>query len=245
MKDLFSTQAAGYAAFRPTYPADLYKFILKQVRGRHQAWDCATGNGQVARDLAPHFNEVHATDASITQIKNAVASANIFYSVAHAESTGFPDSSFDLVTVGQALHWFNISKFYDEVNRVAKKDAVIAVWGYGLLTVEPAIDAIINDFYVNVIGPYWDNERKLIDDHYSTVAFPFRRIDAPEFQFSVEWSFEELIGYLGTWSSVQKYIQARQVDPVQALSEKLRPLCNSKKMPVTFPLFLLCGIVGG
>src|SRR5436190_20945613 len=121
MKDRFSGQAGSYAMFRPTYPAELYEFILRRVKGRQQVWDCATGNGQVARDLAPHFKEVHATDSSVNQIKNAVAQPNIFYSVAPAESTSFPDSSFDLITVGQALHWFNISKFYEEVNRVGRK----------------------------------------------------------------------------------------------------------------------------
>jgi ubiquinone/menaquinone biosynthesis C-methylase UbiE len=244
MKDRFSRQASGYAAFRPTYPAELYEFILQHVKGRQQAWDCATGNGQVARDLAPHFKEVHATDSSVNQIKNAVALPNIYYSVAAAESTNFPDASFDLVTVGQALHWFNIQKFFDEVKRVAKKDAVLAVWGYGLLTINPVIDVVIKDFYVNVIGPFWDKERKLVDDQYTTVAFPFQRIEAPEFQFSFDWRFEELVGYLGTWSSVQKYIQANDADPIQPLAEKLRPLFKSDRMRVAFPLFLLCGTLG-
>jgi len=106
MKDRFSKQATAYAAFRPTYPNELYRFILSQVKEKNAAWDCATGNGQVARDLSPHFEEVQATDSSANQIENAFALPNIHYSVSTAEKTFFPESTFDLVTVGQAIHWF-------------------------------------------------------------------------------------------------------------------------------------------
>lgn len=241
MKDLFSQHAAGYAAFRPTYPKALYDFVLKQVKNRDVAWDCATGNGQVARDLAKYFEKVSATDSSAKQLENAVPSGNIQYSLASAERTSFPDSSFDLITVGQAIHWFDIPRFYEEVFRVARPGAVIAVWGYSLLSVNSAMDAIISGFYKNIIGSYWDPERKLVDEQYKTIPFPFQEIAAPEFTFSFQWTLAELQGYLTTWSAVQKYIKARGANPVEKLIEQVRPLWKNEKMEVRFPLFLRCG----
>src|SRR5215213_8237924 len=106
-KDYFSDQARKYASFRPTYPAELYAFIFKHLNGKHHAWDCATGNGQVATHLALHFKQVSATDISQKQLDEAPKLPNINYSISPAEHTAFPPHSFDLITVGQALHWFD------------------------------------------------------------------------------------------------------------------------------------------
>ena len=55
MKDNFSTQAALYARFRPTYPPELIDLLASLAPARMAAWDCGTGNGQVAVLLAGHF----------------------------------------------------------------------------------------------------------------------------------------------------------------------------------------------
>ncbi|MBK5272239.1 MAG: class I SAM-dependent methyltransferase, partial [Bacteroidia bacterium] len=159
MKDNFSRQADKYAKYRPTYPSDLFEFILNNIKNKQTAWDCGTGNGQTAKELATHFENVFATDISQKQIDNAHQAANIFYSVQPAEQTNFPDNIFDLITVSQALHWFLFDKFYKEVKRVAKPGAWIAVWTYTLPTISLEIDTVIIDFYKNTLGSYWDKER--------------------------------------------------------------------------------------
>src|ERR1700755_911146 len=194
-KDLFSSQSKEYASFRPTYPKDLYDFILNHIKEKSIAWDCGCGNGQVAHDLSTHFEKVFATDLSAKQIENTVPGKNIIYSVSCAEQTSFADSIFDLITVGQAIHWFYFEKFYGEVKRVGKPDALLAVWGYSLLSINPEIDKIIQHFYTQVIGPYWDKERKLVDEQYKTIPFPFEEIKTPPFEFSFEWSLEYFQGY--------------------------------------------------
>lgn len=120
MKDNFSKQAAGYAKYRPVYPPELYDFILANAPRKQAAWDCGTGNGQAANELAKTFDKVYATDISQKQIEKAVQQSNIFYSVQPAEQTNFPGNSFDLITVAQALHWFKFDDFYTELKRVAK-----------------------------------------------------------------------------------------------------------------------------
>lgn len=239
-KDRFSNHAQQYATFRPTYPKALYDFIFTHVRKFDSAWDCGTGNGQVARDLSTQFKIVEATDISEKQLANAFKAENIFYSKA-GEKTTFPNHQFDLITVAQAIHWFDIPKFYEEVQRVGKKDAIIAVWGYSLLSSNPEIDKQLHDFYFKIVGPYWDKERKLVDEQYKTIPFPFTEIASPEFKLSFEWTIAEFQGYLSTWSSVQKYIQANQINPVESFMKKILPLWKSDRQSVNFPLFLRLG----
>jgi SAM-dependent methyltransferase len=241
-KDLFSNHANQYAAFRPTYPKELYDFIFNHVKKFETVWDVGTGNGQVARDLSKRFRKVFATDISSKQLENAYHNENIFYSLA-GETTSFPEKSFDLICVAQAIHWFNREKFYDEVKRVAKPDCIVAVWGYGLLSINPEIDFVIRNFYVNVVGSYWDKERRLIDEEYKTIQFPFAEIKTREFSFLFQWTLTELEGYLNTWSSVQKFIRENNSNPVDQLVEQIKPLWNSEKMKIIFPLFLRLGKV--
>ena len=241
-KDRFSDHARQYAAFRPTYPKALYDFIFAHVKKFDTAWDCGTGNGQVARDLALKFKKVLATDISEKQLANAYSANTIFYSLA-GEETNFPDHSIDLITSAQAIHWFDIAKFYREVKRVANENAVLAVWGYSLLSISPIFDEIINQFYAQVVGPYWDAERKLIDQKYTTIPFPFEEIQTPEFKFTFEWTLEEFEGYISTWSSVQKYIQTNKTNPVNYLIKEIRPLWKGEHQTVNFPLFLRLGKV--
>jgi ubiquinone/menaquinone biosynthesis C-methylase UbiE len=219
----------------------LYDFIFSHVREFETAWDCGTGNGQVARDLAVKFKKVYATDISAQQLDNAHSAPNIFYSQC-GEVTPFSDRQVDLVTVAQAIHWFDRVPFYKEVARVAKRGAPLAVWGYGLMRVNPEIDSLLKHFYTQTVGPYWDPERKLVDDHYQTLDFPFEEIKAPDFHFSMEWSLAEFQGYVTTWSSVQKFMKDRKFNPVEELIVKIRPLWGNQ-CRVTFPLFLRFGRV--
>lgn len=239
-KDYFSSHSKLYATFRPTYPDDLYSFIFKHVKNFDAAWDCATGNGQVAQVLAKHFKQVEATDISQPQLDNAHQAENIFYSVAPAEKTPFNDNQFDLITVGQALHWLDLEKFYNEVKRVAKKDALLAVWGYAVCKVNPQVDEHFYHFYHHVVGPYWDNARKLVEEEYSNVPFPFDQITAPKFSINVEWTLEEFAGYLTTWSATQKFIKDKNYNPVPEVVKLIQPYWNQKEK-VTFPVFLKLG----
>jgi SAM-dependent methyltransferase len=242
-KDMFSYQANNYAKYRPGYPKELFDHILQFVTEKNIAWDCATGNGQAAVALAPHFKKVIATDISEKQLSLAKPHANIQYQVASAEHTHFPDNSFDLITVAQAYHWFKFEAFEKEVRRVAKKDAVIAVWGYNLFSKnDVAIDAFIRKFYTEIVGPYWDNERKYVDDNYSSVPFNFPLLPAKEFSINVVWSKNDLIGYLNSWSSVQHFIETKKYNPIDNIINDLDLIWKNEK-PVSFPLFLKLGRV--
>ncbi len=242
MKDNFSKQAEAYAQFRPTYPQALFDHILQFVKEKGTAWDCGTGNGQSAKELSKYFTKIIATDISQKQIDNAYQADNILYGIAPAEHTGIAGNSIDLVTVSQALHWFKFNDFYAEAKRVAKPDAIIAVWTYSLLSITPAIDAVIENYHYKTMNGYWEEERKYVDDGYASIPFPFEQLDTPDFAIEVDWTLPQLQGYFNTWSALQKFIVVNNYSPVEALMQEILPLWgNEEKRKVLFPVHLKLG----
>lgn len=241
--DRFSGHADLYAQYRIDYPRELYDFIMSFVTHPSVAWDCATGNGQVAGALANYFGQVEATDISEKQLAQAVQRPNIRYQISPAEQTPFADQTFDLITVAQALHWFNVDVFHREVRRVAKPGGVIAQWGYGVVQISDELDSIILDFYRNRIGPYWDPQRRYIDEQYASLPFPFT--DAQHANFTVRrlWTLERFLNYLRTWSAVRQYIHENEEDPVTALGERLSVFWAGDEQEVRFPVFMRIGRV--
>ena len=222
-KDHFSGHAGDYSRYRPgTYPHAMFKALAALAPDRECVWDCATGNGQAALGLAAHFARVEATDASDKQIAAAVAHPKIHYSVAPAEASGLPDRSVALVTVAQALHWFDLAAFYAEVRRVAKPGSVLACSCYMHCSVDPGVDAVTARLYSDILGDaYWPPERKHVERGYADLDFPFTEIALPAFQMEVQWTFEGYVGYLRSWSATQAYIKKNGRDPLELVGDEL------------------------
>ncbi|HEY9422785.1 MAG TPA: class I SAM-dependent methyltransferase [Thermoanaerobaculia bacterium] len=163
-KDHFSGHASSYASFRPRYTPEIFEFVSFLPKRRSLAWDCATGNGQAAVDLAERFERVVATDASEEQIALATPHPKVEYRLALAEDSGLESGSVDLLTVATAVHWFDFDRFYAEAERVLAPGGAIAVWAYDLARISPALDRIIDRLARGIVGSYWPPERaKLID----------------------------------------------------------------------------------
>ena len=244
-KDLFSEQADLYAQYRPTYPEDLFIYILSFVTDKGVAWDCATGNGQAALRLAHYVERVEATDISEAQLRNAIQKDNIHYQLSAAETTPFADNSFDLITVATAYHWLDWKAFYKEATRVGKPGCVVAAWAtYTMLLPGPALQELYREFYWNVVGPYWDPERIYVDEQYRTVAFDFEPLPLQPFQIELNWTKQQFKGYLETWSSSQKYTKANDVSPLTVIDIQLNELWgNDEVKKVIIPLCLRLGRV--
>lgn len=243
-KDHFSGVANRYADFRPHYPGEIFDYLATLVPRTASVWDCAAGNGQATVDLAKRFARVVATDASKEQIASAKPISNVEYRVASAEQSGLPDASVALVTVAQALHWFDFGKFYAEVNRVLVPGGVIAVWAYGVNEVEgEEVNRLVQDFYENVVGPYWPPERKLVEEGYRTIPFPFEEITPPAFRMESRWTLDELVGYFSTWSATNRFIKAKGQNPLESLDKELARVWDERdqKRLVTWPLSLRVG----
>jgi SAM-dependent methyltransferase len=241
-KDHFSARAGVYARARPSYPEQLFAELARRSPRQELAWDSGTGNGQAARGLAEHFERVIATDPSQAQLDEALPHPRITFRLGREAESGLPGRSADLVTAAQAAHWFDLPAFYVEVRRVLRPGGIIAMWSYGLCRIEPAIDAVVDPFYNEVVGPYWPPERKHVDAAYATLPFPFDTEEFPRLSIVRDWTLDEFIDYVRSWSAVNRYVAAKTVDPIPGLASALRPLWPGSRT-VTWPIAMRLGRV--
>ena len=221
-KDNFSKQSDIYLKYRPHYPIELYTYLSSLTKEHQLAWDCGTGNGQAATGLAEFYKQVIATDPSEQQIKNAIANNKVKYLVEKAESTSINSNSIDLLTIANALHWFDFDAFYKEAKRVLKNKGVIAAWAYGPPSVSPEVDKWIMHFHNEILDAYWLAENRLVEKEYTSIPFPFQPISCPEFFSEKEMNLYDLIGYLNTWSATQRFITERNFNPTDQLLDQLK-----------------------
>lgn len=242
-KDHFSRDSSAYAAWRPRYPRELFAWLASAAPGRSLAWDAGTGNGQAAVALAEYFARVVATDPSASQLANAAPHPRVEYRQA-AEAAGLDSSSADLVTVAQALHWFDRDRFWVEARRVLRPGGVVAVWCYELQRITPEVDRVVEEFYHETVGPYWTPERRLVEQGYRTVEFPFQEFEVPVFAMAADWSVEQELGYLGTWSAVNRMRDQTGQDPVAMVAPLLRTAWpDGARLRVEWPLSVRAGRV--
>ena len=245
--DNFSTQSKNYSYSRPTYPQSLFKFLSTVTLQNNLAWDCATGNGQAAIGLARYFNKVIASDASRNQIQYAFQRENIDYKVFQAENAEIDSDSVDIVTVAQALHWFDFDKFYSNVKRVGKKGGIIAVWSYDMHKINPQIDKITKRLDVDgdILGSYWDKEARYVKEKYETITFPFREISVPVFKTTLHWNLNQLWDYMKTWSSVKEYYSENKQDPLDLVKLEVSALWGEEfdKKQITWNINIRAGVI--
>ncbi len=245
MSYLFRSKSLEYKKYRPLYPKLLFDFLADTACACDLAWDCGCGTGQATAALSHYFNKVIGTDISEEQIKKAEKRDNIIYRVSTESESGLDDKSTDLVTCAQALHWFDLEKFYKEVKRVLKPGGIIAVWTYNLLRVNEQIDELIDKFYFDIIYNYWPRERKHVETGYKELGFPFTEISSPRFSMEAEWSLEQLIGYINTWTGVQNYIELESFSPLEFIEKELKSLWRNEKSEkkIVWPLTVEVGKV--
>ncbi|XP_042229481.1 putative methyltransferase DDB_G0268948 [Homarus americanus] len=180
------------------------------------AIDVGCGSGQSTHILSPHFTSVTGLDISQAQITEATklgTGTNVFFKVSGAEKLPFSECSLQLVTAGQACHWFDLPKFYEEVDRILVPGGVLALYGYafpqpiyGDLT-EKLYD-IINYVYEKDTGGYWGSGRKDVDAAYSHQKFsiPYSSNTRDDTHYvDKSATVAELTGYITSWSGFQNF----------------------------------------
>ncbi len=240
--DLFSGQAEAYAQFRPKYPTVLFHYLALRAPGTQLAWDCGTGNGQAAFGLAERFARVVATDPSSAQIGRARAHPRVEYHVATYDS-GLPPASAQLVTAAQALHWMDVDAFVREARRVLQPGGLFAVWCYSLCKLDPPLNELVEFFYRVSIGAFWPPERRLVDEGYRTIALPIDELDVPPFDLVADMTLPQFLGYVETWSAVQRCLASRGRDTLDAFARSVAQRWGipSTLRRVTFPLHVRAG----
>ena len=237
----FSVDSRQYARYRPSYPQELFAYLAEISPGRRAVWDCATGSGQAAVSCAGRFACVDATDISLEQLRYALPGRGVHYSVCSAEAAPFADQSFDLITVAQALHWFDQGKFFKEAGRLLKPGGILAIFGYAFFEISPDLDAVIQEVLLAPIDRYWAPGNRQLWSGYRDVPLPFSELVIPhEFNMRVEWTLAQLVEYLRTWSAVKLHAAEQGVDPLIRLETALKPLWGepAEVRAVKMPLFL-------
>lgn len=242
--DHFSAVARAYASRRPGYPDELFAYLSRLCPGRELACDCGAGSGQASVPLARYFGRVIASDLSPAMLALAPQHPTLHYVAATAQHSPLRAGSVDLVTVAQALHWFEVEPFYREADRVLVRGGVLAVWSYGNQVVDdPSINRVLATFYRETVGPFWAPERRHVESGYRTLSFPYPELDPPAFAMERRWTLDQLLGYIGTWSATQLCRENTGSDPMPALRQDLKPLWGGAASTrlIRWPLSLRVG----
>jgi SAM-dependent methyltransferase len=241
--DHFSRDSRSYAEFRPRYPASLFSWVAALPAARRLAWDAATGSGQAATMLVPHFERVVATDLSREQLQARLEAPGAYYAASLAEASGLRGARVDLVTVAQAYHWFDHSRFHREVSRVIVPGGALAVWCYGVMRAPPDLDAAVTRFYYETVGSYWPAERGHVEKGYRHFEIPIAEVESPPLAIEAELTLPQFLGYVRTWSAVGRFMQAMGYDPVQALGRELGAIWMdpASTRRITWPISVRAG----
>ncbi|GLQ16460.1 hypothetical protein GCM10007879_07090 [Maritalea porphyrae] len=203
-KNHFLKGGALYSTSRPTYPEALADVLMASCVERGHALDVGCGSGQLSVLLGDRFQKVTATDPSQTQLDSAVSHATVTYKMEPAEQISLPNNSVDLISAAQAAHWFDLDLFYNEVRRIARPNAVIALVTYGVPTMKGDIGRLFEKFYWQDIHSFWPDGRQHVENGYKNLAFPFVEREMPELSISRQWSLNQLIAYIYTWSAMRR-----------------------------------------
>lgn len=214
----YSPLAEAYSVSRPGYPPELFRWLASTVSPRGLAWDAATGSGQAALGLATYFDRVLATDHSQAQIDHARPHPKIEYRVAPAEDSGLASGSVDLAVAAAAVHWFDLTRFGEEVRRVVRSRGVFAAWTYHVAHVEEPIADLLWAFYRDVVAPHFAPGARLVDERYESLRLPGERLETPAFVMSASWTAGQMLSFIRTWSGVHAYIEACGTDPVDEIA---------------------------
>jgi SAM-dependent methyltransferase len=244
-RDHFSKQAEQYSRHRPVYPGELFDYLAGLAPGRVLAWDCGTGNGQAAIELAKRFDRVIATDASAEQIKNAFAASGVEYRCEPAEATSIPSGSVDLVTVGTAVHWFEFDPFYAEVRRVSKPGGILAVWTYHLPRIESGVDEWLENFFRRTLAGAWPERIAYLDERYRTLPFPFEEIRPRPISMTSRWDFACFVGFLASWSGTRHFCESNGEKAFERVIASAAPLWGKPGLQrvITWDLYFRIGKV--
>ena len=238
--ELFDAVAAAYARHRPTYPPAWFSRFAERAPARQRVWDCGCGNGQASQSLAETFEQVIATDASPSQIQQAIPHPKISYRCSSATASGLEPMSVDAILVAQAVHWFAGETFNAEVRRVARPGALMAWIGY----LPPQFDsevlqALFDQFYGVVLRPWWAPQRAWVDRRYQGLPFPGEEWPFPDdLWIERRWNLAELLNYLATWSAVET-AQRSGVLVLEPLANQLQeawPDQGLASLPLRWPM---------
>jgi ubiquinone/menaquinone biosynthesis C-methylase UbiE len=238
----FSFARNSYNKFRPSYPPELYQALLERSPDREFAVDVGAGSGQATVELAKHFKKVIGFDPSPGMLEQS-RDLPVEIRTGIAEKIEVESGTVSLLTSAQAAHWFTLDQFFPEVQRVLKPGGVMALWGYGLCHLDdPRSDKVLKYLYTDVLGKYWDEERKKIENEYRDIQPNFGKVERLEFSMKKKMPLNDFMGYLTTWSAWSNYRKQfpDKEDPhVEVYKKIAESIGENGVLELTFPLFMI------
>ena len=147
------------------------------------------------------------------------------------------DASVDLAVAAQAAHWFDWPRYVAEVARVTRPGALVALVSYGILHVAGAADAIVARYYHDDVGPFWPPGREHVENGYRDLAWPWAAVEAPAIDMTAEWTRDELLGYVATWSATVKMLGVKGPAAYERLGMQLAEVWpDDERRTVSWPL---------
>ncbi len=129
----FDKRAEQYSKYRPGYPKKILEILRSEISFNRDAAvaDIGSGTGLLSRLFLQNGNTVYGVEPNDEMRSYAEQSLSMlpgFVSIGgRAESSGLKDSSVDLVTVGQALHWFDRDPTIREFARILRERGHLCV----------------------------------------------------------------------------------------------------------------------
>lgn len=237
----FRDQAATYARIRPGYPPALFERLRAWVGpvAAPAILDVGAGSGQASRDLATWPGAtVVAIDPEPAMLRAWPADPAVRSVVAAAEALPFREETFDLVVAAQAAHWFHFPIFCEEALRVLRPEGVVAIWTYGLVEVDPAVDAIVRRLHDVTLAADWEPGRRHVVEGYRDLRLPLPDLASAALSLERRWTLDDLGAYLSTWSGLARHRRRTGQDPLPAVLGELAGAWGTGSRDVRWPLTL-------
>jgi ubiquinone/menaquinone biosynthesis C-methylase UbiE len=219
----FTGRAETYSRYRPTYPKHVFDILEKEANFDPSkiVADVGSGTGILSKLFLANGNKVFGVEPNDDMRKiaeSSLAGFQKFVSIkGTAENTMLEDQSVDLITVAQALHWFDPERSWKEFRRIAKQVGYLCIL-YNDRKKDDASEVMQR--YEDVIDKYASNKPKLerIEDEILS-------------KFFSEWSFRkfsianqqilDFAGLLGRVSSAS-YMPQPKENEFSAVEKELK-----------------------
>jgi len=203
-KTVYSTKAEKYAKFRWDYAARAIEVMIEmtQMSSNSTIADIGAGTGILTQHLVAKVQKIYAIEPNselrqiLTRELGALPSISVIDGF--AEATNLPNNSVDVITVAQAIHWFDPEPTRQEMMRILKdKGWLVLLRNYGTNQEQnEAIRSLMTEEYgadytvVNERPKEKPTRFYFGNDDFQRFVFPF--------QFHQNW--DEFIGSLTTAS---------------------------------------------
>ena len=209
-KKRFTDRVADYVKFRPSYPADIITFLKDNsiLTDSSVVADIGSGTGFLTKLFLDNGNKVFGVEPNkemrlagerfLEQYDNFVSITG------SSEETTLTDQSIDVITAGQAYHWFDVEKTAHEFKRILKQSEnnnIVLIWNTRTNKTEfnRKIERIIKKYSTdyNQVSHTQDKNKE------QNIFFnkTFTKINFPNYQ---KLTFEGLLGRLASSSYMLK-----------------------------------------